>query len=136
MSENNSSISTREAAELSGFSARHIQNMIKKGKLSATRDEAGNYTIDKSEFYRVFPETHSKRTVTNEEETISRTSLEVEIKYLKEMLSEKDKQNEFLQKQLEIANNEKTSLIETLGSNQKLLEHSTKIKRKKFLGIF
>lgn len=136
MSENNSSISTREAAELSGFSARHIQNMIKKGKLSATRDEAGNYTIDKSEFYRVFPEMHSKRTVTNEEETISRTSLEVEIKYLKEMLSEKDKQNEFLQKQLEIANNEKTSLIETLGSNQKLLEHSTKIKRKKFLGIF
>lgn len=136
MSENNSSISTREAAEITGFSARHIQGMIKKGKLSASRDCGGNYIIDKSEFYRVFPDAHSKRTVANSDEQNSRIALEVEVKYLKEMLAEKSKQNEFLHKQLETANTEKSALIETLASNQKLLEHTSKKKRKRFLGVF
>lgn len=136
MKERNSSISTREAAELTGFSARHIQNMIKKGKLSATRDEAGNYTIDKSEFYRVFPQTHESNSQPNTNENSSRTVLESQIEHLNEMIKEKNRQNEFLQKQLESANNEKSMLLETLTSNQKLLMHSTKSKRKKFLGLF
>lgn len=137
MSEESSSLSTRIAAEIAGCSARHIQSMIKKGKLSASRDDGGNYLIDKSEFYRIFPDAHTKRTVTNDNEQSSRTSLEVEVKYLKEMLAEKAKQNEFLHKQLEAANTEKTVLLETLTSNQKLLEHtSQKKKRTKFLGLF
>lgn len=136
MSEINSSISTREAAEISGFSARHIQGMIKKGKLSATRDDSGNYLIDKSELYRVFPDAHIKRSQTNNDNDSSRTVLEVEVKHLKEMLAEKSKQNEFLHKQLETAATEKTILLETLSSNQKLLEHSSKGKKKRFLGIF
>lgn len=137
MSENNSLLSTREAAEISGFSARHIQNIIKKGKLSATRDEGGNYLIDKSEFYRVFPDAHTKRTETNSGDDGTRTVLEMEIQHLKEMLAEKNKQNEFLHRQLETATIEKTMLLENLNSNQKLLEnHSGKAKKKRFLGIF
>jgi excisionase family DNA binding protein len=136
MSEESSSISTREAAEIAGFSARHIQGMIKKGKLSASRDEGGNYLIDKSEFYRVFPDAHNKGTNTNNDEHNMRTVLEVEVKYLKEMIAEKAKQNEILLKQLETVTEEKSKLIETLNSNQKLLEHTSKDKRKKFLGIF
>jgi excisionase family DNA binding protein len=136
MSERNSSISTREAAEIAGFSARHIQGMIKKGKLSASRDEGGNYLIDKSEFYRVFPGAHTKRSLTNNDDGSTRIVLEIEVQHLKEMLAEKSKQNEFLYKQLETATAEKTILLETLSSNQKLLEHSSKGKRKKFLGIF
>lgn len=136
MSENNSSISTREAAEIAGFSARHIQSMIKKGKLSASRDDGGNYLIDKSEFYRVFPDAHSKRSLTNNDGDSTRIVLELEVQHLKEMLAEKHKQNEFLHKQLETATTEKTMLLETLSSNQKLLEHSSRVKRKKFLGVF
>ncbi|HIF0232377.1 TPA: helix-turn-helix domain-containing protein [Legionella pneumophila] len=123
MNEKSSLLSTREAAEISGFSTRHIQGMIKKGKLSASRDDGGNYLIDKSEFYRIFPNAHITRTVTQEGESSSRTALEMEVKYLKEMLAEKAKQNDFLHKQLEVANNEKNALMETLTSNQKLLEH-------------
>lgn len=136
MNENNSSISTREAADIAECSARHIQNLIKNGKLSAKRNDCGNYLIDKSEFYRVFPGAHTKRSVTNDDESSSRIVLEVEVKYLKEMLAEKAKQNEFLQKQLEKATTEKNALIETLTSNQKLLEHTSQRKRKKFLGVF
>lgn len=136
ISEESSSLSTRMAAELAGCSGRHIQNLIKKGKLSATRDYGGNYLIDKSEFYRVFPDAHTKGTVANNGEINSRTALEVEVKYLKEMLAEKARQNEFLLKQLEVANTEKSALIDTITSNQKLLEHGRQRKRKRFLGIF
>lgn len=137
MSEESSSLSTRIAAEIAGCSARHIQSLIKKGKLSAKRDDGGNYLIDKSEFYRVFPDAHTKRTVTHTDEQGSRTALEVEVKYLKEILAEKAKQNEFLHRQLEAANTEKSALIETLTSNQKLLEHNGgKNKRKRLFGIF
>lgn len=70
MNENNL-LSTREAAKIAGFSARHIQGLIKKGKLSATRDEGGDYLIDRSEFYRVFPDAHNKRSHTNNNDNSS-----------------------------------------------------------------
>ena len=136
MSEESSLLSTRMAAEIAGCSARHIQSMIKKGRLSASRDDGGNYLIDKSEFYRVFPNAHTKRSHANNDNDSTRTVLEMEVQHLKEMLAEKSKQNEFLHKQLEIATAEKTMLLETLSSNQKILEHSSKGKRKRFLGIF
>lgn len=137
MNEESSLLSTREAAEIAGFSARHIQGMIKKGKLSAKRDEGGNYLIDKSEFFRVFPDAHTKRSQANNDGDSSRIVLEIEVQHLKEMLAEKSKQNEFLHKQLETATTEKTMLLETLSSNQKLLEHrSEKKKSRKFLGLF
>lgn len=134
MEERNSLLSTREAAEISGYSSRHIQNMIKKGKLSATRDDGGNYLIEKSEFYRVFPDAHNKRSDANNSDKSSRIVLEKEVQHLKEMLAEKSKQNEFLHKRLEMATTEKLMLMETLNNNQKFLINQNK--RKKILGIF
>ena len=58
---NESHLMAREAAEQSGKSHRQIQRLIKNGTLSATRDKSGNYLIEKSEFYRVFPETFNAR---------------------------------------------------------------------------
>ncbi len=138
MSEESLSFNTRIAAEIAGCSARYIQNLIKKGRLSASRDDSGNYLIDKSEFYRVFPDAHINGMKMHSNEQSSRIAFEIEIKYLKEMLTEKSKQNEFLYKQLEASNAEKNTLIETLTSNQKLLEYTNKKKRKrkKFFGVF
>lgn len=135
MSENNSVINTREAAKILECTARHIQNLIKNGRISASRDECGNYVIDKSEFYRVFPDSYNKRSKAKSEEDISRITFEMEIKHLKAMLEEKTKQNDFLYKQLDTITIEKTMLIETLNSNQKLLENQNP-KRKKIFGIF
>ncbi len=87
-----------------------------------------NYLIDKTELYRVFPNAHPKKQEEKSKE-ISQEILETEIKHLREM-------NGFLNKQLETAALEKTMLLETLSSNQKLLEYSRKNERKKFLGIF
>ena len=140
-------LSTREAAEMSGFSSRHIQNLITRGNMSATRSHDGRYLIDKYEFCRVFPDAHEQRMVPYDNEIIEKYSesvlLESENKFLKEMLAEKDRriteedaQNEFLHKQLEMVAIEKTMLLETIVSNQKMIEHISNVKKRRFLGLF
>ena len=121
MSEQVTKICAKEASEIAGCSIRKIQKMVKSGVLSAQRGEGGKYLIDKSEFYRVFPD-RMERTDANH----VRESSEQEIRLLRE-------QNEFLREQLQVANEEKKSLLKTLESTQKLIELKP---RKKFLGIF
>ena len=141
---NESHLMAREAAEQSGKSHRQIQRLIKNGKLSATRDQSGNYLIEKSEFYRVFPEAFNARhdaTFTIKE---SRQFRDSEINHLETILSEKTRHNEFLQKQLEFigsqlesATLEKTRLLDTISHQQKLIEHQGgKKARKKLFGLF
>lgn len=95
MSEQSTKVSAKEASEIAGCSIRKIQKMVKSGELFAHREQGGKYLIDKSEFYRVFPE-YMVRTEANP----VREASEYEFKFLKE-------QNEFLKEQLKTANEEK-----------------------------
>lgn len=121
MSEQRTKISAKEASKIAGCSIRKIQKMVKSGVISAQRGEGGKYQIDKSEFYRIFPERMERP-----EAKPVRESCEQELKLLRE-------QNEFLKEQLQIASEEKKSLLKTLESTQKLIELKP---RKKLLGIF
>ncbi len=142
MENNSSQLTARQAAEELGFTTRHIQGLIKRGKLSATRDELGNYLIDKTEFYRVFPnafKAEQERTGANNHDSISRAVLENEVKNLKDLIQEKEKHNQYLREQLDKCNEKETLILETLNSNQRLLEHQSvpvKKNRKKKFGIF
>lgn len=135
---------SREAAEQSGKSHRQIQRLIKNGTLSATRDKSGNYLIEKSEFYRVFPEAFNMRHDATSVVKMSQDSRDNKINLLEAMLSEKTRHNEFLQKQLEFiglqlesSTLEKTRLLDTISNQQKLIEHqSGKKTRKKLFGLF
>lgn len=126
-------LSTREAAELLGCSARKIQKLIAQGKLCAHRDDTGSYKIDKSEFYRVFPETFPREEMrteaTNGEQNERTRLLEEQVKFLKEM-------NCLLKEQLDNATSEKGKLIDTLNSNQRLLEYHAEKKNKKRWRLF
>ena len=121
MIEQATKISAKEASENAGCSIRKIQKMVKSGVISAQRGEGGKYLIDKSEFYRVFPD-HMERPKAKP----VRESSEQELRLLRE-------QNEILKEQLQIANEEKKSLFKTLESTHRLIELKP---RKKFLGIF
>ena len=121
MSELVTTISAKEASEIAGCSIRKIQKMVKSGAISAQRGDGGKYLIDKSEFYRVFPDLMERPAAKP-----VREPSEQEIRLLRE-------QNGFLKEQLQIANEEKKSLLKTLESIQKLIELKP---RKKFLGIF
>jgi excisionase family DNA binding protein len=126
MNENGSRIDTKQAAQLAECSTRNIQKLIKGGTLSAHRDKSNKYLIDKSEFYRVFPDL-IPRTVTNSHE-LSRELESKQLLFLKE-------QNDFLKEQLEYANGEKRSLLSALENAQRMIEFKPK-KRKKVFGIF
>jgi excisionase family DNA binding protein len=150
-----SHVTVTQAAEITKIKKRTLQQHIKSGKLSALKDEAGNYRIDKAELYRVYPESFDPRTEAQGAQSSENTAqdthdktqialIEKELEHLKEMLAEKKAQIEFLKEQLIKEGLEKSKLLETLSSNQRLLEHKTQQetpvdsdkKRKKFLGIF
>ena len=144
MDVNTSQLMAREAAEQSGKSHRQIQRLIKNGTLSATRDKSGNYLIEQSEFYRVFPEAFNMRHDATSVVKTSQDCRDNKINLLEAMLSEKTRHNEILQKQLEFIGSqlesstlEKTLLLDTISNQQKLLEHqSGKKTRKKLFGLF
>lgn len=151
MDNNMTHLTTREASEKSGKSHQQIQRLIRGGKLSAIRDERGNYLIERSEFYRVFPDAFVEHHDALFNANLMRHRCINDVTHLEAMLAEKIQQNEFLKKQLELSSKqlefahtqlesatlEKTRLLDTIGNQQKLIEHqSSKKARKKLFGLF
>lgn len=116
-------LTPKQAGELAGYSARHIQNLIVSGKLSASKED-GKYFIDKSEFFRVFPKAHRKEQEGNSaQQAAEKQRLELENGLLKEISSQKDKEIEFLRNQVEFVSQEKVKMLDVIVSNTKLLEY-------------
>jgi excisionase family DNA binding protein len=120
--EQGSQINVRQASELVSCSTRHIQKLITDGTLSAYRGKGNKYLIDKSEFYRVFPDLKPRTDPKTTEQEDN------QLLFLKE-------QNEFLKEQLEHAHGEKRSLLSALENAQRMIEFKP-TKRKKLFGIF
>jgi hypothetical protein len=55
MSDTSTILSLGQAARLTGFGKTTLARAIKAGRLSATRNETGGYSIDAAELARVFP---------------------------------------------------------------------------------
>lgn len=133
MADNYSWLTPKQVANLTGFTARHIQNLITQGKLSATKED-GKYYIDKSEVFRVFPKAHKKEQEGNIAQIISeKERLEFESSMLRDALSNKEKEVEFLRNQIEFISNEKLKMLETITSTTRLLDHK---KDKNWSNIF
>jgi len=88
-----------EAAKEAGTSKASIWRAIKSGRLSATRQDDGTYSIDPAELFRVYPKRVAngglKQTETAPETgetaetspvTAAQAALEVEVRMLREML--------------------------------------------------
>lgn len=57
---NNNYLTVRQTADILDVSERTITRQIKTGNLSATKSDKGSWQIEKSEFYRVYPDQHPK----------------------------------------------------------------------------
>jgi excisionase family DNA binding protein len=131
MKNSNSWITPREAAEITGFSNRHILNLIERGELSCTM-YGKRYRIDKSELFRVFPEAHNKvQEKMYANKNAQTIKIETENEYLMKMIEEKDKiiaqkdkEIEFLRNQIENCNNDRKDLIEKIPNQTKLIQNS------------
>lgn len=126
MKETSSYLTSSEAALLVGCTSRHITNCITRGKLSASKED-GIYYIDKSEFFRVFPEAHIKEQERNPlTQKLETERTKIENALLKEMSSQKDKEIEFLRSQIDVFNRKEQQMLETIQSHTRLLEYQGK----------
>lgn len=116
-------LTPKQAGELAGYSARHIQNLITKGRVSATKED-GKYCIDKAEFFRAFPDAHRKEQAGNvAQKELDGARMMVENEMLKEMVLTKDKEIAFLRNQLESFNKEKSQMLDAITHHARLLEY-------------
>lgn len=121
-------ITPKQAAELVGYTARHIQNLITTGKLSAHKED-GKYYIDKSEFFRVFPKAHRLEVEGNSSQReLERQRLQMENELLKETSLRREKEIEFLRNQIESVGIEKSKMLEAIVNQTRMLEHEKKPK--------
>ncbi len=123
-------LTPKQAANLAGYTARHIQNLITGGKLCATKED-GKYYIDKSEFFRVFPTAHKKEQEGNSaQKAAEREKLQFENELLKEMSHKKDQEIEFLRSQVEFVSQEKCKMLDTIVSHTRMLEYKQDLAQK------
>ena len=91
-----------EAAREVGKTKPAIANAIKAGRISATRDDKGQYQIDPAELFRVYP---AKGKELGETKPHEDTTLQRENELLREQLAtvkeERERERELLQTQLE-----------------------------------
>lgn len=150
MKDEKSWLTCKEVAVLLNFTQRHIHNLINSGKLSAERDESGKFYINKSEFFRVYPETMSirkprngaksalKSTAKFPEEKGQETTkfLEEKVRHLQEMVAEKNRHNDFLVEQLSNFTQEKSKMLDAITSHTRLLEHKETSINKPFYWVW
>jgi hypothetical protein len=99
--------------------------VLAKKNISTEKDESGKHIVQKSEFFRVFPELMNKQDHGNEGKSDGIQAMKVmeeKIKHLQEMLDEKKKQNEFLMGQISINDDKQSKMLDAINSHSRLLE--------------
>jgi Fe-S cluster assembly ATPase SufC len=119
---------------MANVSKRTIQNKIKNGILSASRDDSGFYQVDSSEFFRVYPDAKKRENKQESQETQSKINTNSEV--LKAKYDALERENILLKEQLSKSEAREKDLIDTLKSNTRLLEYQREKKRKKMFGLF
>jgi excisionase family DNA binding protein len=105
------SYSIKQAAEATGKTKPTILRAIQKGKISAKKDEHGEWEIDPAELHRVY------QPVADGTSTCTDTSVAAalrEIELLREMLSDKDRQIDGLTRRLEDVDEERRTTLRQL----------------------
>ena len=127
MKDSSSRLTPKEAAQLAGYTPRHMLNLIVRGKVSAIKED-GRYFIERSEFFRVFPDAHKKemdRTSSTNEVEVAR--MEAENALLKEMANQRQEELDFLRDQITVFNKEKHQMLDAITSQTRILEHTKAI---------
>ena len=103
--------SVKQAAEATGKAKPTILRAIQKGKISAKKDEHGEWEIDPAELHRIY-EPVPAGTDTHTDANGTADSREIEL--LREMLADKDKQIESLNRRLEAVDEERRTTLRQL----------------------
>lgn len=84
-----------EAAELLVCSRRHIQNLVRDGKIKGVKED-GKYYIDRETFFKDYPEAEKMHLALKPKQNeILVAKIKMENVFLKDMVSHKDKEIDF-----------------------------------------
>lgn len=131
-------LTSKECADILGVSAKTIQRRIQKGILSGYKDDNGIYMVEKSEFYRVYPDAHQRHGVRHDFKDVEALS-KLKEEMLEERINALERERNALKEQLDLANKREATLLESVKNNSTLLLENSKKenkKRRRFLGIF
>jgi hypothetical protein len=103
--------SIKQAAEATGKTKPTILRAIQRNKISAKKDEHGEWEIDPAELHRVYPAV-SEGTSTHTDTNRNGASREIDL--LREMLADKDKQIDSLSRRLESVDEERRTTLRQL----------------------
>jgi excisionase family DNA binding protein len=103
--------SIKQAAETTGKTKPTILRAIQKGKISAKKDEHGEWEIDPAELHRVYKPVPAE---TNTHTDANGTADSREIELLREMLADKDRQIDGLNRRLEAVDEERRTTLRQL----------------------
>jgi len=81
----------RQAAESTGKSKQTLLRAIRTGKISARKDENGQWTIDPSELHRVYETLPCGTSPTHHEVPLDTPAIQQDVVHLRAMLEERDK---------------------------------------------
>lgn len=115
-----------QAARETGLSKPTISKAISKGRLSATRNEQGEYQIDPAELFRVYPPT-SKPTVSDlhEETPVNTDGLHRELELLRDERARERAQLEATIADLRSERDRLLKLVDEQAGTVRLLTHQT-----------
>jgi len=99
-------VNITQAANLAGITRQYLHShYVKLGKITVTKNKDGKPQIDTSEILRVFGKLHGDSNITDKslhnitpEITHKNNDIEIELRLMRELLAEKDKRIEDLQK--------------------------------------
>ena len=107
-------LSASQAAKQTGKSIPTITRAIKSGKLSAEKQESGGFLIEASELFRVFPAVTANSNDTPDtlgiETPTNNNALEVEVKMLRERLTDRQSEIDHLRGLLDAEATERRKL--------------------------
>lgn len=118
-------LSTKEISKILDCTQRTVTNLLKRGKLSAERDTDGTYYINKSEFFRAYPNyMETDEGIVKRPPIIPEVQLgDEKLRHLLELLEERKQQNEFLMRQIDGFAEEKSKMLDAINNHTRLLEY-------------
>ena len=90
-----------EASKATGKSKPTIQEQIKKGRISAVKDDLGRYQIDPAELHRLYPPLSSEKPETERDLTSLMKEKEAEIRGLQDRLKAVSELKERIERECE-----------------------------------
>lgn len=123
--DNKTYLTCKDIAKLLNVTHRHVLNVLAKKNISTEKDDSGKHIVQKSEFFRVFPNLMNVENTGKDGKSQGNQDMklmEEKIRHLQEMLDEKKKQNEFLMAQISVNDLKQEKMLDALNGHTRLLE--------------